>query len=83
MSNEDEGQERFYKVLEEVIDAAFKKSWMSVGGDKKGKTETPPVIYENIEDYKTKTGKRFRMKRDQKMRGLSREEAFKEIWEKS
>lgn len=74
-------QERFYKVLEDVIDEAFKKSWNTVG-DKKEKDESTK-IYESIEDYKAQTGKRFRMTRNQKERGLTREEAFKEIWEKS
>ena len=36
-------------------------------------------LYENIEDYKQKTGKRFRMTKDQKGRGLRREEAFLEF----
>tara|TARA_R110000737_G_scaffold259737_1_gene268222 strand:- start:422 stop:664 length:243 start_codon:yes stop_codon:yes gene_type:complete len=75
-------QERFYKVLEEVIDDAFKKSWSSVGDKKKSKQSEALPIYEGIEDYKAQTGKRFRMTRDQKARGLSREDAFKEIWEK-
>lgn len=53
------------------------------------KEETPapihtvvPVgeVYESIEDYKAKTGKRFRMLKDQKERGLSREEAFNETY---
>ena len=33
----------------------------------------------NPESYKEKTGKRFRMTKDQKTRGLSREQAFKEF----
>ena len=36
-------------------------------------------LYENIEDYKQKTGKRFRMTKDQKLRGLNREAAFIEF----
>tara|TARA_R100000458_G_C8252259_1_gene228965 strand:+ start:1080 stop:1295 length:216 start_codon:yes stop_codon:yes gene_type:complete len=33
----------------------------------------------SLEEYKEKTGKRFRMTKEQKSRGLSREEAFKEF----
>lgn len=40
-----------------------------------GEVEETP-IYESIEDYEDKTGKRFRMKKDEKEEGLSREEAF-------
>lgn len=35
--------------------------------------------YDSPEDYKNKTGKRFRMTKDQKGRGLNRDEAFKEF----
>lgn len=35
--------------------------------------------YESPEDYREKTGKRFRMTKDQKARGLLREEAFEEF----
>ena len=79
----DEGNEqsRFYKILEDVIDRAFKQSWVKVGGKEKTSSGAACTLYESIEDYTEKTGKRFRMKRDQKERGLSREEAFKEIHE--
>jgi hypothetical protein len=36
-------------------------------------------IYEGIEDYKRMTGKRYRMTKDQKQRGLTREESFIEF----
>ena len=42
--------------------------------------EGPTSTYESIEDYKAKTGKRFRMLKEQKERGLTREEAFAEIF---
>ena len=80
--DEGEEQSRFYKILEDVIDKAFKKSWLKVGGKEKSSTKNPEMMYESIEDYKEKTGKRFRMKREQKERGLTRDEAFKEIHEK-
>ena len=80
--DEGEEQSRFYKILEDVIDKAFKQSWMKVGGKEKTSKGTSSMVYESIEDYTAKTGKRFRMKRDQKERGLTRDEAFKEIHEK-
>jgi len=36
----------------------------------------------NPEDYKAKTGKRFRMSPDQKNRGITREQAFQEFVQK-
>jgi len=80
---ETDEQSRFYKILEDVIDRAFKQSWVKVGGKEKTSKNASDMLYESIEDYKEKTGKRFRMKRDQKDRGLTREEAFKEIHEKA
>ena len=41
------------------------------------------VTYQSPEDYKEKTVKRFRMTKDQKERGLSREDAFLEFLESS
>lgn len=38
----------------------------------------PEVVYESIEDYTAKTGQRFRMTKDEKAAGLSREEAFQQ-----
>ena len=35
-----------------------------------------------LNEYKQKTGKRFRMTKEQKQRGLSREEAFEEFLDK-
>ena len=37
-------------------------------------------LYTCIADYTEKTGKRFRMTKNQKARGLSREEAFSEMY---
>ncbi len=36
-------------------------------------------IYEDIADYKSKTGKRFRRTKDQMERGLNKDEAFSEF----
>jgi hypothetical protein len=37
------------------------------------------VQYESIDEYKQRTGKRFRMLKEQKERGLTREQAFAEF----
>ena len=65
----------FMKILEDLLDEVFNDSM-----EKHFDENKPEVIYENIEDYTTKTGKRFRMNKDQKERGLSREEAFGELF---
>ena len=36
-------------------------------------------LYESVEDYKEKTGKRFRRTKDQMARGLSVDESFREF----
>ena len=65
----------FMKILEDLLDEVFNDSMEKHFDDKK-----PEVIYENIEDYTTKTGKRFRMNKDQKEWGLSREDDFGELF---
>jgi len=73
-----------FEVFTKLIDKAFD----SIFDKKKGDTKLEPqvrddavsgYIYESIEDYKAKTGKRFRMTRDQKQREISRQEAFAEF----
>jgi len=44
---------------------------------KEGNSDTIPALYESIEDYTAKTGKRFRMTKRQKDLKMTREEAFK------
>ena len=56
-----------------VIDEALKKQ-LSNSND-----INAPFI--NIEDYKKKTGKRFRMSKSQRELGLTREQAFQEFME--
>ena len=63
------------KILEDLLDDVFPDTV-----EKHFEGKKPEVIYENIEDYTTKTGKRFRMNKDQKERGLGREEAFAELF---
>ena len=63
------------KILEGILDEVFPDTM-----EKHFDEQKPEVIYENIEDYTNKTGKRFRMNKDQKERGLSREDAFSELF---
>jgi len=63
-------KDSFIKKLDDMISSIFSSSF-------KEKEET----YEgprSIQEYTQSTGKRFRVTKDQKERGLSREEAFKE-----
>ena len=65
----------FIKQLDKLIEKAMKKELS------KGKQPEPTIQeYKDIEDYQRKTGKRFRMLKEQKERGLSREEAFAEMF---
>jgi len=59
--------------LSSLIDEALKKQ-LSNNND----INAP---FMDIDDYKKKTGKRFRMTREQKESGLTREQAFREYME--
>jgi len=72
MKDNDDG---FFGVLSNIIDEAFSK----VFTEKKAANESGPSVYSSIEEYTSRTGKRFRMSKDQKGRGLTREEAFAEL----
>ena len=65
----------FIKQLDKLIEKAMKKEL-----SKAKAPETTIQEYKDIEDYQRKTGKRFRMLKEQKERGLSREEAFDEMF---
>ena len=65
----------FIKQLDKLIEKAMKKEL-----SKAKAPETTIQEYRDIEDYQRKTGKRFRMLKEQKERGLTREEAFDEIF---
>jgi len=41
-----------------------------------------PLKYSSIDEYTKATGKRFRITKDQRERGISREDAFKEFMSK-
>ena len=66
--------ERHFEAFDKLIDEAFSNAFIK---DRKKSSHTQPAIYESIEDYTVKTGKRFRMTKDQKRLEMTREEAFK------
>ena len=65
----------FFGVLSNIIDEAFSK----VFPEKKEDHSSPSSEYTSIKEYTEQTGKRFRMSKDQKERGLTRDEAFTEL----
>jgi hypothetical protein len=78
--------DKMLEMLTALIDGAFANHYSSK--ENKMNTQSQPEVkpfdeliplYESIEDYTEKTGKRFRMTKDQKQRNLSREEAFSEF----
>ena len=71
MNEKDDG---FFGVLSNIIDEAFSK----VFTEKKETISSSSSTYSTIKEYTEQTGKRFRMSKDQKERGLTREEAFAE-----
>jgi len=74
--NEKFPSEEWVEQLQEEIDRLVEN-----GLTKATQVDKPEVIYESIEDYETKTGKRFRMKKAEMQEGLSREEAFRKRFE--
>ena len=68
----------FIKQLDKMIEKALKKEL-----NRNKEPETTIQEFKDIEDYQRKTGKRFRMLKEQKERGLSREEAFEEMFRKN
>ena len=73
MKDNDDG---FFGVLSNIIDEAFSK----VFTEKKEDRTPASSEYSSIKEYMDLTGKRFRMSKDQKERGLTREEAFAELY---
>ena len=79
--------EKFFYELEALINNAFdgvygrnlNKPKVMKPAPKKEQPKTS-ALYESIEDYTAQTGKRFRMTKDQKALGLSREEAFTQTY---
>lgn len=67
--------QQLFEMISAIVDNSFDSHYNKV-------QEKPVETYESIEDYTAKTGKRFRMLKEQKERGLSREEAFREMFPK-
>jgi len=65
--------ELLFDKIEELVDKAMRSNF---GG--KSSERWP---FKSIEDYKTRTGKKFRMTKKQKEVGLTREQAFEEFME--
>lgn len=87
--------QNFYEEVSGMISDAFDNSFgRKITQPKLKKVmipQTQPIVevkataktspnYQSIEDYTEKTGKRFRMTKDQKNRNLTREEAFAETY---
>ena len=75
--------DKFFEELSSLINDAFdgvfgrKVSQPKVPKPAPKKEQpTTSSLYESIEDYTAKTGKRFRMTKTQKELGMTREEAF-------
>ena len=66
----------FLDVLSDIIDEAFSKAFTESSED----AGRPQPEYASIEEYTGETGKRFRMSKEQKERGLTRQEAFAELY---
>jgi hypothetical protein len=72
MKDKDDG---FFGVLSNIIDEAFSR----VFTENKKAAAPSSTKHTSIKEYTEQTGKRFRMSKDQKERGLTREEAFAEL----
>jgi len=67
------------ETLSNLIDDAFNKVFGRQTTDNTLSApdkEHFPNLYESIEDYTAQTGKRFRMTKEQKELGMTREQAF-------
>ena len=75
--------DKFYEDLSNLINDAFSDVFGRKVDEPLPTPHLPvmeqpktPALYESIEDYTAQTGKRFRMTKDQKNLGMTREEAF-------
>ena len=69
------------RLINDAFDGAFGRKVHTPKVPKRApKKEQPTSLYESIEDYTAKTGKRFRMTKAQKELGLTREEAFSQTY---
>tara|TARA_R110000824_G_scaffold159257_1_gene333491 strand:- start:128 stop:352 length:225 start_codon:yes stop_codon:yes gene_type:complete len=63
----------YSELLDEIIDKAFEKAFSPPEAPQ---TTQSASLYESIEDYEKKTGKRFRKTKEETHNNLSREQAF-------
>ena len=68
--------EDLFSLQKEIIEDEVDSS--SEDGNVQEIVESEP-LYASIEEYRGATGKRFRMTKEQKLRGLTRDAAFKEF----
>ena len=78
-----EVEDTLWNLITAKVDAYFGKPEpvITKGTTVRKEINTPngPVpVYESIEQYTEQTGKRFRLLKEEKERGLTREQAFKE-----
>ena len=67
-------------LINKAISTAFERRGKIMNDDMQySEPQRMELPYSTVEEYKNYTGKRFRMKKDQKQRGLDREEAFREF----
>lgn len=70
-------QDRFLTYLKRRISTRFDQQVSRKKVDKPLTEEAPSgILYESFDEYTAKTGKRFRMTKEEKSAGLTREEAF-------
>ena len=78
--------DKFFDELSSLINDAFdgvfgrKVSQPKKPAPKVKEQPKTSSLYESIEDYTAKTGKRFRMTKEQKNLGLTRDEAFNQTF---
>jgi hypothetical protein len=70
-------QEKYLTTLKKALDDMFSADAPDPVATNPDVSEPIPALYESIEDYTAKTGKRFRMTKRQKELGWTREQAFK------
>jgi len=70
--------DKLVKVIDEAFANYFNKQDTKMENQPLPEGLVRSRLYESIEDFAAKNGKRFRMTKDQKQRGLTRDEAFDE-----
>ena len=79
LMNDDSTLDKLADLIDDAFDKVFgrseEKSEKTYAPHSEKQPKTAP-LYESIEDYTAKTGKRFRMTKEHKNLGLTREESF-------